>query len=308
MTDGILLAELQRDRQLRKYDTIIIDEAHERSLNIDFLLGYLKRLLPQAARPQADHHLGDHRRGPVREALRRAGRRGLRADLPGRGPLPAADGPRRGGRGGRGRRPRPDRGDRRRGQGALGRGARRHPGVPARRAGDPRHRRRDEGPAAHRDRAALLAALGRRAAPGLLVPRRLGAPRRARHQRRRDLADRARHPVRRRHRRRADQPLLGAHQGAAAADRADQPGLGQPALRPLRPGRGGHRRTPLLRGGLRRPPGVHRPGDPAHQPGQRHPADDLPRARRHRAGSRSSSRRTSATSAPACSCSRSSAR
>ena len=47
MTDGILLAELQRDRQLRRYDTIIIDEAHERSLNIDFLLGYLKRLLPQ---------------------------------------------------------------------------------------------------------------------------------------------------------------------------------------------------------------------------------------------------------------------
>ncbi len=47
MTDGILLAELQRDRDLRRYDTIIIDEAHERSLNIDFLLGYLKRLLPK---------------------------------------------------------------------------------------------------------------------------------------------------------------------------------------------------------------------------------------------------------------------
>jgi ATP-dependent helicase HrpA len=47
MTDGILLAELQRDRMLKKYDTIIIDEAHERSLNIDFLLGYLKRLLPR---------------------------------------------------------------------------------------------------------------------------------------------------------------------------------------------------------------------------------------------------------------------
>ena len=47
MTDGILLAELQRDRDLRKYDTIIIDEAHERSLNIDFLLGYLRRLLPR---------------------------------------------------------------------------------------------------------------------------------------------------------------------------------------------------------------------------------------------------------------------
>ncbi|WP_031468426.1 ATP-dependent RNA helicase HrpA [Sciscionella sediminilitoris] len=47
MTDGILLAEVQNDRQLRGYDTIIIDEAHERSLNIDFLLGYLQRLLPQ---------------------------------------------------------------------------------------------------------------------------------------------------------------------------------------------------------------------------------------------------------------------
>ncbi|SFA49558.1 ATP-dependent helicase HrpA [Rhodococcoides kroppenstedtii] len=47
MTDGILLAEIQRDRMLRRYDTIIIDEAHERSLNIDFLLGYLARLLPQ---------------------------------------------------------------------------------------------------------------------------------------------------------------------------------------------------------------------------------------------------------------------
>ncbi|MEH6469924.1 MAG: ATP-dependent RNA helicase HrpA [Halopseudomonas sp.] len=47
MTDGILLAEAQHDRLLEKYDTLIIDEAHERSLNIDFLLGYLKRLLPQ---------------------------------------------------------------------------------------------------------------------------------------------------------------------------------------------------------------------------------------------------------------------
>jgi ATP-dependent helicase HrpA len=47
MTDGILLAEIPRDRQLRRYDTIIIDEAHERSLNIDFILGYLKALLPR---------------------------------------------------------------------------------------------------------------------------------------------------------------------------------------------------------------------------------------------------------------------
>ncbi len=47
MTDGILLAEIQQDRFLNEYDTLIIDEAHERSLNIDFLLGYLKQLLPR---------------------------------------------------------------------------------------------------------------------------------------------------------------------------------------------------------------------------------------------------------------------
>ncbi|KQX66002.1 ATP-dependent RNA helicase HrpA [Angustibacter sp. Root456] len=47
MTDGILLAEIQRDRLLSRYDTLIIDEAHERSLNVDFLLGYLKQLLPK---------------------------------------------------------------------------------------------------------------------------------------------------------------------------------------------------------------------------------------------------------------------
>ncbi|MCE4263335.1 ATP-dependent RNA helicase HrpA [Rhodococcus globerulus] len=47
MTDGILLAEIQRDKMLRRYDTLIIDEAHERSLNIDFILGYLAQLLPR---------------------------------------------------------------------------------------------------------------------------------------------------------------------------------------------------------------------------------------------------------------------
>ena len=47
MTDGILLTEMARDRELLRYDTLIIDEAHERSLNIDFILGYLRRLLPR---------------------------------------------------------------------------------------------------------------------------------------------------------------------------------------------------------------------------------------------------------------------
>ena len=53
MTDGVLLAEIQRDRDLSRYDTIIVDEAHERSLNIDFLLGYLKQLLAR----RSDLHL-----------------------------------------------------------------------------------------------------------------------------------------------------------------------------------------------------------------------------------------------------------
>ena len=47
LTDGLLLAQIRSDRLLRRYDTVIVDEAHERSLNVDFLLGYLKRILPQ---------------------------------------------------------------------------------------------------------------------------------------------------------------------------------------------------------------------------------------------------------------------
>ncbi len=96
MTDGILLAEMQRDRTLRRYDTIIIDEAHERSLNIDFLLGYLKAAAAAPAGPQGGRHLRDHRPRAVRAPLRRraryagAGRRGLRPHLPGRGALPPA--------------------------------------------------------------------------------------------------------------------------------------------------------------------------------------------------------------------------
>ena len=78
LTDGLLLAEIQRDRLLRRYDTIIIDEAHERSLNIDFLLGYLKRILP--ARPDLKVIITSATIDPraLRRALRRrADRRGL---------------------------------------------------------------------------------------------------------------------------------------------------------------------------------------------------------------------------------------
>ena len=70
MTDGILLMEAQRDPLLRAYDTIIVDEAHERSLNIDFILGILKTILPRRRDLRDHHHLGDHRYGEVLQGLR----------------------------------------------------------------------------------------------------------------------------------------------------------------------------------------------------------------------------------------------
>ena len=133
--------------------------------------------LPQAAaaapaRPQGDHHLGDHRPGAVRPALRGDGRR--RSSRSPAGPTRSRSAT------GRWstqddeddatRTPRPDRGDRRRGRRAGRRGPGRHPGVPHRRAGDPRHRRRAGAscePARHRDPAAVRPAVRRRAAPGL---------------------------------------------------------------------------------------------------------------------------------------------
>jgi ATP-dependent helicase HrpA len=79
MTDGILLAEIQSDRWLSNYDTLIIDEAHERSLNIDFLLGYLKRLLIR-------HHRHRAFLAPFRQCA--GGGRG-RPRLPGASAVPA---------------------------------------------------------------------------------------------------------------------------------------------------------------------------------------------------------------------------
>ena len=77
VTDGLLLAEIQHDRLLRRYDTVIVDEAHERSLNIDFLLGYLHRLLPQRPDLKLDHHERDDRSRalqPSTSAARRSSR------------------------------------------------------------------------------------------------------------------------------------------------------------------------------------------------------------------------------------------
>src|SRR5699024_11232215 len=79
MTDGILLAEMQRDRFLNAYETIIIDEAHERSLNIDFLLGYLKRLLPR--RPDLKVIITSATIAPERFAKNFANHEGIPATL-----------------------------------------------------------------------------------------------------------------------------------------------------------------------------------------------------------------------------------
>ena len=89
MTDGILLAETQSDPLLRAYDTLIIDEAHERSLNIDFLLGHLRQILPRRPGSEGHRHVGDDRCGPFRGALQvidrpGTGDRGFRPPLSGR--------------------------------------------------------------------------------------------------------------------------------------------------------------------------------------------------------------------------------
>jgi ATP-dependent helicase HrpA len=134
MTDGILLSELQRDRDLRQYDTLIIDEAHERSLNIDFLLGYLKRLLPR--RPDLKLLITSATIDVERFADYFGGApviRGVRAQLSGRDTLPAAKTE------GDGEDPLQQVADTVRAvqAGEFG-AARGHAGVPARRAGYPR--------------------------------------------------------------------------------------------------------------------------------------------------------------------------
>ena len=203
MTDGILLAEIQRDRMLRRYDTLIIDEAHERSLNIDFLLGYLKQLLPRRPDLKVDHHLGDDRPAALRPALR-ARRAAPVIEVSGRTyPVevryrPLVETERRAGRRARRRQLRDqiqaicDAVDELRARG---------PGdVLVFLSGE--REIRDTADALgrldlrrHRDPAAVRPAVRGRAAPG--VPAAHRPADRAGHQRRRDVADRARHPLRR---------------------------------------------------------------------------------------------------------------
>ena len=277
MTDGVLLAEIARDRDLRRYDTIIVDEAHERSLNIDFLLGYLRQLLPATAGSQDHHHLGDHRHRTVRRALRRPGRhagadhRGVRPDLPGRDALPAAAWPTA----------RPTRWPRSLDavrELSAGR-RRRHPGLPVRRAGDPRRGRGDPRRPSCRATEVLplyarLSAAeqhrvfaphpGRRivlatnvAETSLTVPgiRYVVDPGTARISRYSARTKVQRLPI---------EPIsqASANQRAGRCGRV-APGRVHPAVQ---------------RGGLPQPAGVHRAGDPADQPGLGDPADGRRRA------------------------------
>ena len=280
MTDGVLLAEIGHDRDLRRYDTIIIDEAHERSLNIDFLLGYLKQLLASPARPQDHHHLGDHRHRPVRGALRRTRRHPAPIiEVSGRTypvevryrPTRCADGE-------------ADQIERhrRRDQGAERGRRRRHPGLPVRRAGDPRRRRGHQRLelrftevlplyarlsaaeqhrvfAGHTGRRVVLAtnvAETSLTVPGIRYVIDAGTARISRYSARTKVQRLPIEPI----------SQASANQRAGRCGRV-APGRLHPAVQ---------------RGGLPRPAGVHRAGDPADQPRLGDPADGRRRPRRHR--------------------------
>ena len=290
MTDGILLNELHRDRDLRGYDTLIIDEAHERSLNVDFILGYLAQLLPR--RPDLKvivtsatidtarfaEHFGvegtpapvfvvEGRTYPVEVRYRPFGgddpddpnddRDQVRAVIDAVDEL-AAEGP---------------------GDVLVFLSGEReiHDVADALRA----HAEADAEAARARGAAALRPVVGGRATPHLPTAPRPAS--RALDERRRDVDHRAGHPLRRRRRHGEDLAVQPAAQGPAAPDRTRVAGVGQPARRALRTCRARHLHPVVHARRLRRPPRVHRARDPAHQPGVGHPPDDGDRARRRRA-------------------------
>jgi ATP-dependent helicase HrpA len=262
MTDGILLAETQTDPLLKAYDTIIIDEAHERSLNIDFLLGYLRQILPRrpdlkvvvtSATIDADRFAKHFARagGPG------AGDHGVGPHLPGGAALaPVRGKPRL----------RPERGHCR----WRGRAVARQcaggdilvflPGErEIREAADHlrKHLSHTAADAQCRGAAAVCAPVARPSRTASLTATR--PAHRAGHQRGRDLAHGAGHPLCDRRRHGARQALQLPQQGGAAAGRAHQPGGGQPARRALRARGQRHLHPPVRREGLQRPPALHRP-------------------------------------------------
>ena len=263
MTDGILLTELARDRQLKRYDTLIIDEAHERSLNIDFILGYLRQLLPE--RPDLKLIITSATIDPERFAAAFGGAPVV--EVSGRAypvevryrPIDPIEGGEDGDQG----QAILDAVDELSGEG---------PGDILVFLSGEREIRDTADLLAGRDRLEVLPLYSRLSAAEqhrVFERRQASAhpPRGPSHQRGRDLAHRTGHPLRHRPGHRADLTVQPPDQGAAAAHRADLAGLGQPAQGPLRPDRGRDLHPAVLRGRLRVPAGVHRPRDPAHQPG-----------------------------------------
>ena len=279
MTDGVLLAEIGHDRDLRRYDTIIIDEAHERSLNIDFLLGYLKVLLPR--RPDLKIIITSATIDTDRFAAHFADADGTSApiiEVSGRTyPVEV--------------RYRPILADGEADQvGGICAAITELSAV-----GDGDILVFCSGEREIRDAADAITAMDLRRTEVLPLYARLSAAEQHRvfsaHTGRRivlatNVAETSLtvpgHPLRGRPRHRPDVALLRPDEGAAAADRADLAGLGQPARRSLRPGRARGLHPAVRRGGLPQPAGVHRAGDPAHQPGLGDPADDRRRPGRDR--------------------------
>ncbi len=254
MTDGILLAETQGDRFLDNYDTLIVDEAHERSLNIDFLLGYLKWLLPK--RPDLKVVITSATIDPERFSkhfndapiINVSGRSypvemRYRAVLLDEEDETAVD-------------------EQEAILAAVDELWREQSGdilvflSGEREIRETAESLRKHHPTALRSVAAVFAPGAGRAATRVQA---IGpAAHRARHQRGRDLADRARHPRRHRHRRGAHQPLQPSQPAAAPAHREDLAGVRQPALGPLRSRGSGRCDSPVLRRGLPRAPRIHR--------------------------------------------------
>ncbi len=285
MTDGILLAEIASDRWLSSYDTIIIDEAHERSLNIDFLLGYLKQLLRKRTdlkiivtsatidTARFSKHFDD---APVVEVAGRTYPVEVRYRPPGGDGDEAAAVP-EAGRGtgpGRGRR-----------EAEAGREldplAAITRAVDEITAADPRgdvlvflpgereirdlHRALERRQYRSTEVLPLYARLSvRDQGPG--VQSRPAAAHRAGDQRGGNVTDGAADTLCGRPGRRADQALQPAFEDRPPARGAGQPGQRQPAQGPLRPHRRGHLLSPVHRSRLPGATGVHRSGDPPFQP------------------------------------------
>ena len=295
MTDGILLNEMQRDPELRRYEVVIVDEAHERSLNIDFILGYLTALLPR--RPDltvvitsatidpdrfARHFATGGGGEPIREVpVIEVSGRTYPVELRYR-PLVELDA-----------------------EGAVREERDQVTAVTeavtelwteSARPGHPSTATDIlaffSGEREIRDAADALRALDLPDTEILPLFARLSAaeqhrvfqrgsrsPGHPRHERRRDLPHGAGHRLRRRHRHGADLAVQPADEGAASPHRAHLPGQREPARRPVRTRRRRGVHPALLGGGLRGQAGVHRAGDPAHLARVRHPPDGGARAR-----------------------------